>query len=75
LHIDERLVALVLESLIDIGLGDPSLLNEDLAHQASGLLLCYERFEKLGGTELLIANEDFAQSILAALEQGDLIFE
>ena len=59
----------MLEGLIDIGLRDPSLLNEDLAQEASGLLLCYERFEKLGSTELLIANEDFAQPIPAALQQ------
>jgi hypothetical protein len=75
LRIDERLVALILECLIDISLRDPSFLNEDFTQQASGFLLCYERFEKLGGAELLIADEDFSQSIPTALEQGDLVLE
>jgi hypothetical protein len=37
--------------------------------------LRYERFEKLGGTELLISDEDFSQTIPTALEQGDLVLE
>ncbi len=75
LAVDKWLVALILQGVVDIQLGDPALLDEDLPEKPSGALLLAERLEELRRLELLITDQDLAQPVQAALEHRDLVLE
>jgi hypothetical protein len=75
LRIDQRLVPLVFQSIVDLRLGDPAFLDEDLPEEPPRALLLAERLEELRRLELLVADEDLTEPIQAALQHGDFVFE